>query len=105
MSSCINPETFTAAEVQPDHGFWIEGTVEVTLGRETRVLRAMKRDDGNQITALGLSGRYETGSKAWPATVTRVVDPRTGKPWDRVEFGRDERAGRCKKTNMIFFKE
>lgn len=103
MTSCINPDTFVRGEVQPDHGFWIDGTVEVTLHRETR--RVTAKMGNEQITAYGLTGRYETGSKAWPARVTRVVDPTTNKPWDRIQFGRDERTGRCKKTSMIFFRD
>lgn len=101
MTSIIDPTTFIASETQPTHGYWVEGTVEVTLGRETRRVDAMKRDAG--ITAFGLTGRYQTGSKAWPARATRVIDPSTGRPWDRIEFGNDDRSGRCKKTNQIFF--
>jgi len=101
MASIINPDTFAPAAEQPGHGYWVAGTVEVTIGRETRRVAASIRD--NEITAKGLTGRYQTGAKAWPATVTRVIDPSNGRPWDRVQFGRDERANRCKKTSMVFF--
>ena len=103
MTTMIKHETFEAGAEQPAHGYWVDGTVEVTIRKETRRVKAMLR--GEQVTAFGLTGRYQTGSKAWPAQITRVVDPRTNRPWDRVEFGRDERAGRCKKTNMVFFKD
>lgn len=103
MTSIISPSTFIADEVQPTHGFWIDGTVEVTLGGKTRRLPATK--NGEAITAFGLTGRYQTGMKAWPASATRVIDPTTGKAWDRVSFGNDDRSGRCKKTNMVFFKD
>lgn len=103
MPSAINPDTFETAADQPAHGYWIEGTVEFTLRGEARRVKASK--SGEAITAWGLTGRYETGTKAWPATVERVQDPRTGRWWDRVNFGRDERSGRCRKVlNQVFFK-
>ena len=101
MTSIINPETFEAAEVQ--EGYYLEGTVEVTLRGETRRVKALMQKGGVQITAYGMTGRYQTGTRAWPANVTRVIDPTTGRAWDRIEFGRDERSGRCKKTSSIFF--
>jgi hypothetical protein len=103
MTSCIAHETFQTAAEQPEHGFWVEGTVEVTLQGKTRRVKAHKT--GDEIRAYGLTGRYETGTKAWPANVTRVIDPSTGKPWDRVVFGRDERSGRCNKASNVFFKD
>lgn len=102
MTSIINPQTFEVAAEQPEHGYWIAGTVEVTLGKETRRVEATKAND--QITAFGMTGRYETGKRAWPARATRVIDPTTGRAWDRVQFGRDDRAGgRFNKTNALSF--
>lgn len=101
MTSIIAPATFEAAAEQPEHGFWIEGTVEVTLRGETRRVPAQLR--GEKITARGLTGRYETGTKAWPATAEHVIDPRTGKAWDRIDFGRDDRSGKFNKVNNVFF--
>lgn len=103
MTSIINADTFEASANQPGHGYWTEGSVEVSLHGETRRVPAHK--NGETITAYGLTGRYQTGTKAWPASVDRVIDPRNGKPWDRVNFGRDERTGRCRKTSMVFFKD
>lgn len=102
MTSIIDPTTFVAHATQPTHGYWVEGTVEVTLGRETRRVEAIRKNE-DQITAYGLTGRYQTGTKAWPARATRVIDPKTNRPGDRIEFGNDDRSGRCKKTNQIFF--
>ena len=102
MTSIINETTFQTSDTQPDHGFWVDGTVEVTLRGETRRVKAV-RTKQDTIRAYGFTGRYETGSKAWPASVERVIDPRTGKAWDLISFGRDERQGRCKKTGHIHF--
>lgn len=101
MTSIINETSFIASNEQPEHGFWVEGTVEVTLRGETRRVRAKRRND--EITAYGMTGRYQTGTKAWPAAATRVVDPRTGRPWDRIRFGRDDRSGKFNKVNCVFF--
>lgn len=102
MASIINAETFITAADQPDHGYFVEGTVEVTLRGETRTVRATKSRNG-EITACGLIGRYQAGTKVWPATVTQRIDPRTNKVWDSVDFGRDDRAGRFQKTNTLWF--
>ncbi len=103
MTSIINTATFTASAEQPDHDFWTEGTVEVTLRNETRTVRATKCNRDGSITARGMTGRYQTGSKAWPATVTQRLDPRTDKLWDSVYFGRDDRASKFQKLNGLHF--
>lgn len=103
MTSIIDIATFAAAAEQPEHGYWVEGTVNVTLRGETRTVRAHKSDSTGEITAYGLTGRYQTGTKAWPASVTQRIDPRTGKPWDSVHFGRDDRCGKFKKVNSLHF--
>ena len=100
--SIINAETFQAAADQPAHGFWTDGTVEVTLRGETRRVKAHKGQDGS-ITAFGMTGRYQTGTKAWPASARRVIDPTTGKAWDQVSFGRDDRAAKFCKTSALHF--
>jgi hypothetical protein len=103
MTSIINAATFTANAEQPDHGYWIEGTVEVTLRGQTRRVRATKSNRDEVITAHGMTGRYQTGTKAWPATATQRIDPRTGKAWDSVNFGRDDRAAKFQKTSALHF--
>lgn len=99
--SIINAETFQAADEQPAHGYWIEGTVEVTLRGETRRVRATKSD--GRIKAFGMTGRYQTGAKAWPASVEQRVDFRDGSLWDHVSFGRDDRAAKFCKTSALHF--
>lgn len=101
MTSIINAATFAPDADQPDHGYWINGKVEVTLRGETRVVPAQNRK--GEITAYGMTGRYQTGSKAWPAKVVQKIDPRTNAPWDFVVFGRDDRAAKFQKTNALHF--
>lgn len=103
MTSIINAATFTANATQPDHGYWVEGTVEVTLRGETRTVRANKSNLDGKITAYGMTGRYQSGTKAWPASVQQRIDPRTNKTWDFVSFGRDDRAAKFQKTNALHF--
>jgi len=71
------------------------GTVEVTLERATRRVPC-KRSSNGTLYVNGISGRYRTGTQAWPASVS--VDERG----EFIHFGRDERAGRCIKS-MLFF--
>jgi hypothetical protein len=73
------------------------GKVDVTLNGETRRLDAALYADGKMYVS-GIFGKYHTGTKLWPASV--IVD-RTSNI--RVHFGRDERQGRCIKTNNLFF--
>jgi hypothetical protein len=103
MTSIINTATFTASAEQPDHDYWIEGTVEVTLRNETRTVRATKCNRDGSITARGMTGRYQTGTKAWPASVTQETCPHTNKIWDFVIFGRDDRSGKFNKVNALSF--
>jgi hypothetical protein len=104
MTSIINSATFIpSTDEQPEHNYWIEGTVEVTLRNETRTVRAIKSHRNGMITAYGMTGRYRTGTKAWPANVRQCIDPRTKKLWDQVSFGRDDRAPKFQKTNALFF--
>ena len=103
MASIINSATFTATDKQPDHDYWIEGTVDVTLRGQTRSVRATKSTYDGSITAHGMTGRYQTGTKVWPATATQRIDPLTGKAWDSVDFGRDDRAAKFQKTSALHF--
>jgi len=79
-------------------GVRLNGTVEATLAGKTRRVRAsVWEETPDAIYAHGISGRYQTGSKAWPATVILYGDGR-----EHIQFGRDERAGRCTKTSLHF---
>lgn len=80
---------------QESNGF-VEGTVQVVLGRETKEVTAFKL--GGRIFAKGFGGRYQTGSKVWPATV--ILDVTTGSEY--ANFGRDDRSGRFNKLAGIF---
>src|SRR5262245_37022777 len=104
----INRDSFVAGEeirawVGSKHypeGLVIEnGTVEVTLYGETRRVAALLDKDGS-IWARGIGGRYMTGGKVWPATVSTNKNGGT-----YVFFGRDDRSGRFNKANGLFFME
>jgi len=102
MTSIINAATFIPADEQPEDMSWVVGVVDVTLRGETRTVRAWQEKDG-MIVAFGMTGRYQTGTKAWAATVSQRTDPRTGKVWDDVSFGRDDRSTKFQKTNSLSF--
>lgn len=71
------------------------GTVEATLGRQTKRVSAVRYKDG-RIVSWDFTGRYMTGKKAWPATVS--VDHGREFVW----YGRDERVRRCTKSGLSF---
>lgn len=110
MAKVINFETFTPnkeAEVK-SWGSMQEGTVVVALGNETRTVKAIKwhskHDEIDEISiiAYGFSGRYQTGSKAWPAYVTQyITGARAGR--EQADFGRDDRHPKFNKMSGIFF--
>ena len=71
------------------------GTVEATIGRETKRVNAVRYNDG-RIVSWDFTGRYVTGKKAWPATVSLHGD----RQW--VWFGRDHHTMRCCKSHISF---
>jgi hypothetical protein len=106
MIIAANTFEVTATET---HSFGIveRGTVEVMIGRETRRVRASKTTptyEGGKptLTAFEMTGRYQTGAKAWPASVTQTTWA-DGKVTESADFGRDDRSGRFNKLNCIFF--
>lgn len=107
MKTCINPDTYTVdpdfapSEAEAQYG-WTKGTVEVTLGNETRTLKA--RRYGDRLTAVGLGGRYQAGTKVWPASISLHTEGRL-KGVETYDFGRDDRASKFQKLNGIFFKD
>ena len=111
MTRFINPASFQL-ETTEDEGHFIteRGTVEVTIGRETRRLPAVittfpedfRAEAEIAVYGNGLFGRYRTGDKAWPARVSQT-HWRDGKVSESGYFGRDDRSGRFQKINGIFF--
>jgi acylphosphatase len=84
----INPDSFQATD---ENGH--NGTVEVTFQGQTRRVKAFKNAFG--ISAYGaLTGRYQSGSKAWPASIH--LDERG----EYTRFGRDDRASKFKKATL-----
>ena len=92
----INRETFQATETEADG--CINGTVEITVRGETRRVPARLRPQYGWIFAYGIVGRYQTGGKAWPASVHQDEN---GK--ERVHFGREDNHPKFRKENAISF--
>lgn len=100
MTTILNPLSFTATgtEALP----WADGetrevgTVEASLGGKTKLVDAVRYDNG-RIVSWDFTGRYRTGTKAWPATVS--IDP-DGQ--EHVWYGKDHHTGRCQKTGLSF---
>ncbi len=106
MAFLINAASFVKSGVQ-DLGFssgpFDVGTVEVTLRGETQRVEARSFSDGSMV-AFGLVGRYQTGAKAWPASIYyRMSGDGTWR--EHVNFGRDDRCGKFKKENAIWFEK
>jgi len=93
----LNRETYDA-ETQ---------TIEATLRGDTRIVPCSyyRYEDGREdYVARGFTGRYRTGSKAWPATLYNRSAP--GKaPYEFPVFGRDDRASNFQKMSALHFAE
>lgn len=95
----LNASTFEATGTEPSvrEGETREvGTIEATLGGKTQRVAAVRYDDGH-IVSWDFTGRYRTGTKAWPATVSINADGR-----EVVWYGKDHHTGRCIKTGLSF---
>lgn len=114
----VDRATFVADEVNTA-GDWFKeqggtsGTIEVTLRGETRRVEAIyyaspaktfpdgsARLANETWIALGMVGRYNTGTKVWPARI--IVD--SLEDYELVHFGRHDNHPKFNKTNMIWFK-
>jgi len=89
----INADSFEATTAETVSYRVIEtGTVEVTLGHETRRVEAQRRTtfEGSNISivASGFSGRYITDAKRWP-TVVRMVIRSDGRQTETAHFRGD----------------
>lgn len=93
----LNASTFTATGTEESHAGPREvGTIEATLGGKTRQVAAVRYENG-RIVSWDFTGRYLTGKKAWPATVSVDADGR-----EFVWYGKDHHSGRCTKTGLSF---
>jgi len=88
----INRASFIATDSEGN------GTVEVTLRNETRRVKARLNEKYGWMYAYEMTGRYQTGGKAWPAMVRSYEDGS-----ETVDFGRDDRNPKFNKMNAIFF--
>jgi len=73
------------------------GTVECTLGRETRRVDAVRYNCGKIVT-WAMVGRYLTGKVDHPATVS--LDAGSDRDW--VWYGKSHSARNCTKTGLRF---
>jgi hypothetical protein len=90
----INPTTFITTEIDVDGDE--RGTVEVTLRGQTKIVPARRFKSGT-LVARGMTGRYQSGGKAWPASIF-LRDNR-----ESVHFGRDDNHPKFRKENNIWF--
>jgi hypothetical protein len=96
----INRNSFKAEKIEIN-GRTFDGTVEATIGKETKTVPAFL---GNgYIVAHGFVGRYRTGTKLWGATISNQIDPTTGEAWESYNFGFDSRSGRHNRIPDIWF--
>jgi len=82
-------------------------TVTVTIGGESREVEFSSHDRrGPSVTSFSgvVTGRYETGKKNWPASLTLVTDPHTGENWVDASFGFDSRTGKHRRASIAFTK-
>jgi hypothetical protein len=89
----LNASTFEATSTDSTREI---GTVEATLGRETKRVNAERWDDG-RIVSWDFTGRYRTSTKQWPATVMLRNDGSVS-----VLFGKDHHSRHCQKTGLSF---
>lgn len=101
MTTILNAFTFeaTGTEALPwDASQTREvGTIEASLGGKTKRVDAVRYTDNGRIVSWDFTGRYRTGTKAWPATVSLDADGR-----ESVWYGKDHHTGRCQKTGLSF---
>jgi hypothetical protein len=98
----IDRNTFQPSNETPRVEGDILGTVEVTIRRETRRLPATLVPKHGWIIARGMTGRYHTATKAWPASVINRLQP-DGSVVEYANFGRDDNHPKFRKENCIHF--
>lgn len=97
----IATETFQIEATDADG--WERGSVEVTIRSETRRVPATRVAKLGWLIAYGVVGRYQTGTKSWPASIRQTMRA-DGTASEYVSFGRDDRASKFRKENSIWFK-
>lgn len=79
------------------------GTADIEFkGERFTVVVTKHQFDGqlrDEVYAEGFHGRYRTGNKAWPASVSFTKDGEL----DRVRFGRDDNSSKFQKLNCIYY--
>jgi len=98
----LNRATFKAGEIGV-YGRAFHGTIEATIGNETKTVPAYSQD--GFIYAHGFVGRYRTGKKLWNATIMSRIDTTNGRERESVHFGFDSRSGRHARIQDVWFKK
>lgn len=98
-NTIANRDSFTPSATQDSTRF-IRGTIECTIGDETRILKATKDNEDGRIWVYGFSCRYRTGKRDWPAQIVSWPSGNEG-----MSGGFDSRSGRHHLLNAISFAE
>lgn len=98
MTFKIDRNTFTATGEVTEYG--VMGTINVVFKDKELKVVARKSDYRDTLYLEGFTGRYQSGAKAWEATVA-FRDGSSEKPY--VDFGRDDRCGKFRKENLISY--
>ncbi|RQU83915.1 hypothetical protein [Burkholderia cenocepacia] len=106
MANLINSASFEATGELHERSGYPLGTVEVTLGRETKRVPAWKDRNGCIAVLHGIGGRYRTGTgKIWRVSLSQHKHPTTGEILESCWFGRDDRSGKFNKNGIFFTDE
>lgn len=100
MTHFIDPTSFIPNDSA--HAETIRGSVEVTLRGKTKRVRALSIPANGAIYAYDLVGRYQTGTRAWPASLRRLVRE-DGQVIETAFFGRYDNHPKFRKENSIWF--
>jgi hypothetical protein len=93
----INRASFIATAAEDKDGV-VAGTVEVTIRNETRRIAARSIAARGWIITNEITGRYQTGGKAWPGHILSSEDGT-----EKVHFGRYDNNPKFRKENAISF--
>ena len=81
-----------------------ESSVNVTINGVTKTLEKLEGQDATaKFSIKGFTGRYQTGGKAWRATLSIREDMDTGENWVDADFGFESHSRKHNKVPTISF--